>query len=743
MAERFGEYELLTKIATGGMAEIYLARIGGVEGFSRRIVIKRMLPQLAVRPDFVEMFLDEARLAANLVHPNIVQVFNLGQVDGSYYMAMELIDGPHLGTLFAHSLRQRRPLPLELCVFAVARAADGLHYAHEQHDAATGQALFIVHRDISPQNILVSRYGDVKVTDFGVAKAQTQQSKTRTGIVKGKVSYMSPEQCLGEPVDRRTDVFALGVVLYELLTRRRLYREKSDLLVMQRITAEEPRPPSSLNPAIDNELDQIAVRALAKDRDDRFSSAADLSEALDIWLATQGHSDCRGQLHRWMEAHADDLGVGLSSPEQHGGTPSWERSGSRPATRGADDGGGTVSTPALDPAQGQASLSGRHPVVGNDDVDASTSRISAVTDAGASEGALPQLPLPGDALVLSAALALSDLRSVSPQDRVPRSKVPLFAALAVAAVVLVGVFFGLASGEKERDPVGEGARVIVVGEVTSPRREVPDPPAVPSAQAPPEPLPTVEVTQPGPPVESLAPAILVVVTVPPGVLVLVDGLPRGRSPARVELALDEPRQLEVQAVFTDQSPSTTSVRLEPQGEATVRLLAKVPLTVRSDPPGAQVFLGNDSVGTTPRESLLVEPGKKLAVAVVRAGYKKYVAELTPESGKPLVIDARLEKAAARPRPEVPPPTQPAAFGTLVVDSKPWGVVYVDGKKVGPTPVTLDKVRVGSRKVRVVNKNAGFDFAKTVNVEVKKDARAAVGFVWQKNGETYELERLIQ
>src|SRR5690606_4115629 len=137
MSERFGEYELIKKIATGGMAEIYLARIGGVEGFTHHIIVKRMLPQLAVRSDFVQMFLDEARLTTNLVHPNIVQVFNLGQVDGAYFIAMELIDGPHLGALFAHSLRQRRPLPVELCVYAVARAANGLHYAHEQRDQGT------------------------------------------------------------------------------------------------------------------------------------------------------------------------------------------------------------------------------------------------------------------------------------------------------------------------------------------------------------------------------------------------------------------------------------------------------------------------------------------------------------------------------------------------------------------------------------------------------------------------------
>src|SRR5688572_18881465 len=177
MGERFGNYELVRRIAQGGMAEVHLARFSGVEGFERWVVIKKMLPELAVRKDFVDMFLDEARLAARFNHPNIVQVFELGEKDGSYFMAMEYVDGPHLGVLFAHSLRLKKPLPIALCCFILSRAAEGLHHAHELKDAM-GQGLNIVHRDVSPQNILVSREGDVKVMDFGVAKATTQATQT-------------------------------------------------------------------------------------------------------------------------------------------------------------------------------------------------------------------------------------------------------------------------------------------------------------------------------------------------------------------------------------------------------------------------------------------------------------------------------------------------------------------------------------------------------------------------------------
>ena len=307
--ERYGDFDLKKLIATGGMAEIYLARQAGLD-VARTVVVKRMLPQLAVRADFVQMFLEEARLAAGMTHPNIVSVFHLGEVDGSYFIAMEFIDGPHLGQLFAHSLRLHMPLPIEYCTYLVARAADGLHYAHEHCDPATNATLNVVHRDVSPQNILISRTGAVKVTDFGVAKASTHQSKTRTGVIKGKVAYMSPEQCLGEQVDRRTDVFALGIVLYELLTRRRLFRDKSDMLAMQRITSVDVAPPSTINPAIDATLDGICLRALARDRTARTPSAAELSEVLDAWLVAQRVGDTRAHLQDWFEQHAAELTIG-------------------------------------------------------------------------------------------------------------------------------------------------------------------------------------------------------------------------------------------------------------------------------------------------------------------------------------------------------------------------------------------------------------------------------------------------
>ncbi len=307
MTVRIGQYELLERFAEGGMAEVYFARFMGVEGFRRECAIKRLLPEQTRRPEVVEMFLDEARLAASLLHPNIVQVFDLGESDGTYFMAMELVDGPHIGRLFAHSLRVAQPLPIELCAWIISQAADGLHHAHTRVDPATGRTLGIVHRDMSPQNVLVSRWGDVKITDFGIAKMRERRSRTRAGVMKGKLGYLSPEQCLGRPLDRRSDVFALGIMLYELLTRRRLYKEGSELEVMQRITTEEPLPPSVRNPDVDVVLSEIALRALRKEPDQRFQSAAELGDALSAWLGRRGVADVRAALSFWVRTHAGKI----------------------------------------------------------------------------------------------------------------------------------------------------------------------------------------------------------------------------------------------------------------------------------------------------------------------------------------------------------------------------------------------------------------------------------------------------
>ncbi|MGZ6142938.1 MAG: serine/threonine protein kinase, partial [Myxococcales bacterium] len=249
MHPTFGRYELLKRLAGGGMGEVYLARQRGIDGFSKLLVIKTLLPHLCEDEEFITMFKDEARVTAQLIHPNICQVFEFEQVGGVYYMAMEYLRGEDLRRLWKACEQRGTPLRVPLICRVISDAAAGLDFAHSLRDSK-GEPYHIVHRDISPQNILVTFEGGVKVIDFGVAKAAGRAQHTRTGALKGKYSYMSPEQVAGAEVDGRSDIFALGIVLHELLTGRRLFKADSDVQTLARVRECNVAPPSRLNPQL-------------------------------------------------------------------------------------------------------------------------------------------------------------------------------------------------------------------------------------------------------------------------------------------------------------------------------------------------------------------------------------------------------------------------------------------------------------------------------------------------------------
>ena len=307
MAERFGAYELIERIAVGGMAEVFAARSADVALQGRPVVIKRMLAELSTNSEHVAMFLDEGKLGALLKHPCIVDVLDIGQVGGSWFMALEHVDGPDLGQVLRSAREAVEPLPVPLAAYVIARAAEGLHFAHTVRDPKSGQPLQLVHRDVSPNNILVGRDGVVKVADFGVAKHGQQLHRTTGGHLMGKVAYMSPEQVAAEDVDARADVFALGVCLWEALTHVRLYSGLSDPEVMRRVYSETAPAPSSLNPHIDAALDSIVMRAVARRRKDRWSSAGELAVALDSWVGEQAS---KAALAAWLSARYVPRDVG-------------------------------------------------------------------------------------------------------------------------------------------------------------------------------------------------------------------------------------------------------------------------------------------------------------------------------------------------------------------------------------------------------------------------------------------------
>jgi serine/threonine protein kinase len=281
MAEQ--RYRVIERLEAGGMAEVFVGEATGAQGFKKRVAIKRVLPHLAQNKRFISMFLDEARLGARLNHANIVSVFDIGAADNTYFIVMELVDGANLKTIMESLRKQGRRFPVKAAIYICMEACRGLSYAHELQDD-DGTDLGIVHRDVSPPNIMITRRGEVKVADFGLARASTQLEKTDPGVVKGKFSYLSPEAALGEQVDARTDVFALGIVLWEMIAGRRLFLGESDFETVKMVQQANVPSLQALNPEVDPAFEAVLSQALSRDPAQRFQSARDLGDALAGYL---------------------------------------------------------------------------------------------------------------------------------------------------------------------------------------------------------------------------------------------------------------------------------------------------------------------------------------------------------------------------------------------------------------------------------------------------------------------------
>ncbi len=300
----FGKYYLLDRINVGGMAEVFQAKAFGVEGFERIVAVKRILSAIAEDKEFISMFIDEAKIAVQLNHANICQVFDLGKVGESYFIALEYVSGRDVRAIFDRC-KQRLvdgapTMPIAQGCFLVMKVCEGLDYAHNKKDSL-GHELHLVHRDVSPQNLIISFEGEVKLIDFGIAKAVGQATETKVGILKGKFGYMSPEQVRGLSIDRRSDIFAVGIVLYELLTGERLFVGETDFATLEKVRNVEILPPTMYNRKIPEELERIVLKALAKEVDERYQNAIDLHDDLQAFMYTSGEFYSRKELGSWMK----------------------------------------------------------------------------------------------------------------------------------------------------------------------------------------------------------------------------------------------------------------------------------------------------------------------------------------------------------------------------------------------------------------------------------------------------------
>jgi len=346
-----GRYRLIAPLAQGGMAEIFLARHEGPGGFEKDVVIKRVHPHLARDARFAAMFLDEARLAARLSHPNIVNITDLGEADGSYFLCMERLEGADLTAILLSYTRRKRTIPVPIAALIASAACDGLHFAHTLTDAK-GEGLGLVHRDISPSNIFITHQGAVKVLDFGIAKARGRAIQTESGEIKGKIIYMSPEQARGEELDARSDIFALGIVLYEMVTGVRPFQREEMLASLAAVAHGRADPPKKLRPDLPPELNAIITTAMHPNREKRFRSACEMRQALDEYLTGCTTGPAASMLQRFMadlrrgdeDAEPKPSGppsrlaqtAALPQPEEDKPVPAPEKTVAREPPSGAD-----------------------------------------------------------------------------------------------------------------------------------------------------------------------------------------------------------------------------------------------------------------------------------------------------------------------------------------------------------------------------------------------------------------------
>jgi eukaryotic-like serine/threonine-protein kinase len=480
--ERLDRYELIAELASGGMATVYLARNTGVAGFQRLVAIKRLHPHLAREPEFIEMFLDEARLAARIHHPNVVPIQEVGQSDTGYYLVMDYVEGDTFARLLARGAQSKQRIPYAVTVRVMLDTLAGLHAAHEMTDDA-GQPLSIVHRDVSPQNILVGVDGIARITDFGVARAASRLSTTRSGQLKGKLAYMAPEQARGGGIDRRADLFSCGIVLWEALALKRLFKGEGEAETLNRVLYEPIPPPSSVRKEVPPALDEICMRALERDVDKRYSTAMELAEHLEKAAQAALAMGSVRDVASCLEAV-----VGTDLTKQRDEVRAWlTRSEPSNPTRGPY---GSIPPPPVSSHSNPRYL------------DSSKTRIEGSTR----EPSRPQGP-PVDRSALTAPEKVSSVSSavlqVSADPTGPseiaaartRSRRRLYIAVTAAAVIAGGVGFGASR---------------IAGKLTP---ATPPPPAATTVAAPtptPAPIPSAEPAKPAAepkPVVSAAPAV--------------------------------------------------------------------------------------------------------------------------------------------------------------------------------------------------------------------------------------------
>jgi serine/threonine protein kinase len=825
----FGKYYLLERINVGGMAEVFRAKAYGVEGFERLLAVKRILPNIAADEEFIEMFIDEAKIAVQLNHANIAQIFDLGKVEDAYFIALEYVHGKDLRAIFDRGRALTETMPVPQACFVVMKICEGLDYAHNKRDAS-GREMHLVHRDVSPQNVLCSYDGEVKLVDFGIAKAAGKASKTQAGILKGKFGYMSPEQVRGLPLDRRSDIFSVGIILYELLTNERLFLGETDFATLEKVRNVEILPPTTYNRRISDELEQIVMRALAKDVEDRYQNAIDLHDDLQAYMYTSGEFYSRKDLAAWMkrtfakqieeedrklEAYRQ-MPIPEPEAEDKGESPPVSRS--EPTRDFAPErrpGAEMAPGPADDSAVGAPALTW-------DDDEIDTQIYDKVGDVPDAAVTAPSEAAPGDSapllprttgpisppkevlepahpgqLAAAAAASAAPSATVAPMPSAPpspprrRRAAPLIVVAALAFVVSTALLyyfliFAKRPGTLTLKSTPIDVQFFIDGhpqpKSTSPL--VKDlPPGVYSVAARAQGYQSwersVQVAA-GQPVEVTATLIQLpsveLRTNPPGAQAWLDKKKLSQpTPIRITHIKPGRHSLEVRLPPVYQ-PTMRSFEVQAGQnlKLTVQLLPRVVAVSISSDPLADAFLVRDGhrqrLGQTPINAMKLDPKLSYRVELKKDGYKDWSEALLFKGAKPINLKISLKKldvvAAAKPtrnpsvsnprvrrhkkrpvkprktpkktpptkvvtnvvKPPVKPVAQPKGKGWLLINSRPWTRIAIDGRNTGlTTPQKRIPLPAGKHTITLKNEKFGVTSTFTVLIQPNRGTKVIKRF----------------
>jgi len=701
----FGKYLLLERINVGGMAEIFLARSRGVHGFKRILAIKKILPTMAEDEEFIAMFVDEARIAAELSHAGIVQIFELGKFEDDYYIAMEFVHGKDLRFIQERLVRERRPITIALASWIILRICEALDYAHTKKDPS-GRPLGIIHRDVSPQNVIISYEGEVKICDFGIAKAANRSQKTQAGVLKGKFGYMSPEQVRGLPLDGRSDIFTVGTLFYEMVTLERLFVGESDFSTLEKVRNADVVPPSTYNRDVPEELEEIILRALSKEVEDRFQSTAEFAEAIQAFMLNNEMSSARELSGFMKETFSVELEAELRRLDEYQELPE--------ASLQIIDDAGRFAPEAAEPD--------------NVDLDAKT-LIFASSESGPDKPKkLAPPPIPkkprsapagnpspsagAPAELLDAKTMIFQDPDIQPEEDIselptkgvmdrpdlrlvetgaaggarPRKtgarslREKLFFPMAVFVALLLGWSLFVTTRLQQRRPVAISTEVELI---TWPSTDV-------------------KVYLDGTQVASDTP--FTARDMNPGVHSLrVEREGYEQVEKRFELSAGTRMVMELSLrKIEETAPESPPAEKPPEEKTPEPVPGENPpvLIVDSDPSGATVYLDGKKIGKTPLRRADLKTRGRAKVYITHKGYKAGSKMVEMKPGEEHEVRLVLAKASTVRK---PPPEKKKRYGYLVANTRPWSKVYVDGKYTGrETPIPPDKkLRLTAGKHKVI------------------------------------------